>query len=97
MTGHYCTSKGANVCSSCDEGFHLQDFRCTATTATCTCANGVAATDALCPGGEFCTVCDAGFHLFNRKCKAHSTARYDLAATPTLKYDTGFNGHRKSV
>jgi hypothetical protein len=102
MTGGLCTNKKKdcssgtcknlhNVCASCNEGFHLQDFHCIATTNACTCANGQAATGALCPGEEFCTTCDAGYHLFNHECKKHNTARYDLAAD--VKKDTGFNGN----
>ena len=70
--GAGCTDDGAEICATCDNGFHLTDGVCKL--KVCTCKNGTAADGQSMPrcsadGAEICATCDNGFHLTDGVCK----------------------------
>lgn len=62
-TGEDCKEDGAEVCASCNVGFHVSAGVCSAN--LCACANGEAASGASCTNdrAEICNKCIVGFHL----------------------------------
>ena len=71
-TGAACTTDGAELCATCNNGFTLDRTACTVN--ICTCKNGMAATGAACTtdGAEGCATCNNGFTLDStaNKCTA---------------------------
>lgn len=80
-TGLDCTTDGAEVCASCQPGFHLAvDGTCGAN--TCICHDGTEATGAECTadGETICVSCAPGFSIANAICTENSCSCDDGSA-----------------
>ena len=71
-TGTACTSNSANICTSCNSGYHLSGTSCVA--YSCSCLNGAAATGAACTsnGANICTSCSSGYYKNGNSCSGCS-------------------------
>ena len=61
--GNDCPGAGSEVCSSCNEGYHLDGNTCSLD--VCNCDNGVAATGSSCPlnNSTYCDSCNVGYSI----------------------------------
>eukprot|EP00941_MAST-03F_sp_MAST-3F-sp1_P006081 g6081.t1 len=67
-TGSDCTSNGAEICTSCNQGWYLNNGLCVEN--QCMCNDGVASlgSDCLSNGAHLCSSCNNGFHLNDSLC-----------------------------
>ena len=68
-TGAACTSNGANICTSCQGGFHKSGNNCVQN--SCSCDGGIGATGSACTsnGANICTSCYDGYYKSGNNCQ----------------------------
>jgi hypothetical protein len=71
-SGAVCGVNGANTCSQCNAGYHLNTATKACEANVCVCANGLpAASPCAIHQGNICQICARGYHLDSVTCKAN--------------------------